>query len=695
MGKYSVIGKNLPRRDDSLRAMGKAMYTSDLSLPGMLSGKILRSPYPHAKILNIDTKKAEKLSGVKKVITGKDTPGVKYGDMLAFPPSLDEYGLAIDKVRYIGDEVAAVAAISEDIAEEALDLIEVEYEELPAVFDPVEAMKPGAPKVHDHVDNNISLKIENEFGDVDKAFKDADFIREDEFLTQPTEHAPLEPHATMASYDITGKLTLWSATQAPYYIQKHLEMTLGIKEMQIRVIKPYVGGGFGDRTDGMSSCDFCAALLSIKTGKPVKIIYTRSEEFSTSRRRHPMRLYLKSGFKKDGTVFVKHCKIISDTGAYNSTGPMVIFVPLGVLSTTYKLTDLKYEGCQIYTNNQVAGAMRGFGGPQMHYAVDLQLDLIAKDLGIDPIEIRLKNATEAGYITASKSKIGSCGFTKSLNQSRDITDWEKKWSKLSEEKGIGIGTMSFASGSNMNFSGSTHAHSSATIKIMDDGTISLLTGASDVGQGSDGTLAQIAAEELGVYLEDIRVTSADTELTPVDFGTYSSRVTMFAGNAVKNAASDAKRQLFEAVAEKLEANVKDLEAKDRRIYIKGSIERGMNFKEAVLETFKAKDGMPIIGKGFYNPPPTFNFIAGEGKPTPAHSFGSYIAEVEVDKETGEVKVKSFTAAHDCGKAINPKRVEGQLEGNIQMGLGYALSEEIYVDKGQNLNRGSLWSKGSK
>jgi 4-hydroxybenzoyl-CoA reductase subunit alpha len=682
--KFSVIGKRLPRKNDSLMATGKAMYTSDLSLPGMLYGKILRSPYPHAKILNIDTKKAERLPGVKRVITGKDTLGVKYGIMGILAHTLDEYGLAMEKVRYIGDEVAAVAATSEDIAEEALDLIEVEYEELPAVFDPMEAMNPEAPKIHEHVENNICLKIDREFGEVEKAFYEADYIREDEFFTQPVEHVPLEPHASLASYDVSGSLTLWATTQTPYHLQKNLGKTLGIKENKIRVIKPYLGGGFGDRGE-MSACDFCAALLSIKTGKHVKIMYTRAEEFNTSRRRHPMRLYLKSGVKKDGTVFVKHCRIICDTGAYNSTGHITINIPFGIITTTYRLPNIRYEGYCVYTNNQISGGMRGFGAPQLHFAVDLQLNLIAGDLGIDPIELRVKNATKAGDITANKAKIRSCGFTKCLNQSRDKTNWDKKWGKVKKRKGIGIGTMSYISGTSLNYSGSTYAHSSATIKLMDDGTISLLTGASDMGQGSDGTLAQIAAEELGVHLEDIRVTSADTELTPVDFGAYSSRTTFFAGNAVKSAASDVKRQIFEEVAKKLEANVEDLEAKDRRIYVKGSMDRGMSFTEAVLETNKARKGMPIIGKGFYNPTTTFNVVTNEGDVTPAHSFASYIAEVEVDKETGEVKVTSLTAVHDCGTAINPMRIEGQLEGSVQMGLGYVLSEKLYIDKGQNLN----------
>jgi 4-hydroxybenzoyl-CoA reductase subunit alpha len=581
--------------------------------------------------------------------------------------------------------VAAVVAIDEDTAEDALDLIEVEYEVLPEVFDPVDAMKPGAPRIHDHVENNISFKVDKEFGDVEKAFNNADYIREDEFSTQSVDHVPLESHAALANYDASGKLTLWASTQTPYLVHKHLERTLGIKEIQIRVIKPFCGGGFGDRSGGMSSCEFCAALLSIKTGKPVKIIYTRAEEFNTSPRRHPMKLYLKSGAKRDGTVFVKHYKAIIDTGAYNDLGVTTVNIPAGMLGIAYRLPNIKYNGLLVYTNTQISGAMRGNSNPQMQFAVDLQLDLIAKDLGIDPIEIRLKNARQAGDITITKAKIGSCGFTECLNKTSNEADWKKKWGKLKEGNGIGIGTMASVSGAAFNHFGTTSAYSAATIKLMDDGTISLLTGASDIGQGSDGTLAQIVAEELGVNFEDIRVTSADTELTPVDFGTYSGRVTLMSGNAIKRAATDAKKQLFDVVAEKLEANIDDLEARDRRIYVKGSPEKGMSFTDAVLATQEARNGMPIIGKGSYNPHLLFNLKTGEGNMSPAFSFGAYIAEVEVDKETGEVKAKVLTGGHDCGTAINLMRIQGQLEGSVQMGLGYALSEELFMDKGQNLN----------
>jgi 4-hydroxybenzoyl-CoA reductase alpha subunit len=684
MQDYSIIGQRLPRKEDALKATGSAEYTSDLALSGMLHGKILRSPYPHARILSIDVSKAEALSGVKKIVTGKDTLGVKYGILGLVPKSFDEQGLAMEKVRYIGDEVAAVAAIDEDTAEEALSLIRVEYEELPAVFDPFEAMKPDAPAIHNHVKNNISVAIQAEFGDIEQIFRDSDYVREDEFQTQPVDHAPMETHAAVAHYDVTNKLTLWATTQTPYFLAKHLERTLGLEKSRIRVIKPYMGGGFGESSDGMSSCDFCASLLSIKTGKPVKIKYTREEEFSVSRRRHPINLKLKTGTRKDGTITGMHLKIIEDTGAYNGFGPLSAAIPLMNLKA-YRIPVVKYDSYLVYTNNQISGAMRGHTVPQLYFGIDQHLDLIAEHLGLDPIDIRLKNATQTGDITATKSRIRSCGFSNCIRKAKEMAGWEKRKGKLKKGVGLGMGTMSFVSGASPNFFGSSSSSSSATIRLMDDGTVSLLTGASDIGQGSDDTLAQIAAEELGVQLEDIRITSADTEITPVDFGSFSSRVTMFAGNAVKYAAYDAKQQLFEAVAIKLEANMEDLEAKNRRIYIKGNPDKGMSFIDAIAAAQRAKKGVPVIGKGVFDPPHVMNPGKLLGDLSPAYSFGAYIAEVEVDTKTGKIKLNDLVCAHDCGTAINPMRVEGQLEGSVHMGIGYTLSEELLQRNGLNLN----------
>lgn len=683
MAEFSVVGKNIPRKTDPLRATGGAKYTGDIYLPGMLYGKMLRSPYPHARILNIKTDKAKSLPGVKCVVTGKDTLGINYGFVCSIPPLMDQYGIAVDKVRFIGDVVAAVAAIDEDTAAEALDLIDVGYEVLPAVFDPLEAMRPGAPQIHEHVEKNISVEINREFGEVDRAFNEADYIREDEFTTQSVDHCPMETNTIIASYDLSGKLTVWVSLQSPYYLQKLLERTLGLKDTQVRVITPYVGGGFGEKGE-MHPIHFCAALMSMKTAMAVKMSHTREEEFAMSTKRHPSRIYIKSGVKKDGTVNVVQVKAVLDTGAYNSIGPITINLIDGAPFATYRIPNVRYNGQLVYTNNQVSGAMRGHAHIQMQFALDSQFDLIAEQLGIDPIEIRLKNATQAGDVTANGGKIGSCGFTDCLQQVRDLTGWKNRWGSLDRGKGLGIGTMCFISGASANFFGATPAHSAANVRLMEDGTVTLLTGVSDVGQGCEDTLAQIAAEELGILYQDIRVVAADTEITPVDYGSYSSRVTMMGGNAALRAAADAKRQLFEVVADKLEANVEDLEAKERMVYVKGSPEKGMSFKEAVLAHQAAKEGQPLIGQGTYNPP-AFDMMTGEGNVTPAFAFGANIAELEVDEETGIVRVLNFTTTHDGGRAISPMRAAGQLEGAIQMGLGQALSEELLYDKGQNLN----------
>jgi 4-hydroxybenzoyl-CoA reductase subunit alpha len=390
MQEYSVIGKSLPRKDAVLKVTGEAKFTDDIILPRMLYGKILRSPYPHARILNIHTSKAEKLSGVKGVITGKNTPGIKYAflDHPGIPP--DQYPLAIDKVRYIGDEVAAVAAIDEDIAEEALCLIEVEYEKLPAVFDPVEAMKSSAPKIHD-VEDNLGSKFFWDFGDVEKGFNEADYIREDEFITNPVTHCCMEPHTALANFNPSGKLTLWASKQNPFPCRLRLAKTLGLPANQVRVISTYVGGGFGGKGD-LVGADFCSTLLSKNTGRPVRISYTRAEEFTSTRQRHPMILYIKTGVKKDGTLVAKYCKNISDTGAYNSTGPIALYLTGSFLIATYRVPNARYEGYSVYTNKSVRGAMRGHGAPQARFADDSQMDMIAEDLGLDPIEIRLKTS---------------------------------------------------------------------------------------------------------------------------------------------------------------------------------------------------------------------------------------------------------------------------------------------------------------
>ena len=391
--ELNVVGKRLPMHDAAAKAKGTAQFTDDITFPGMLHGRILRSPFAHAKILNIDTSKALKLPGVKGVVTGTDIPDRLYGIV---PKARDEYALAKGKVRYIGDEVAAVCAIDPEIAEEALELIEVDYEELPAVFDPFESKKEGAPVIHEGIKNNTSFAIKKEFGDVNKAFAESDAVFEDSFFSQPVNHAPLEPHAAIAQYDpLKGEVTLWSSTQIPFFLRRNLSNTLQIPESRVRVIKPKVGGGFGQKID-MFAKDFCAAWFAMHLGKPVKFTYDREEVFICTRQRHPMYITVKTGMKKDGTILAQEFKSYADGGAYNSTAPTMMALSCFFLMIPYKVPNLFYEGYHIYTNKPVGGAMRGHGIPQARFAVERQLDLMADRLGLDPTEIRLKNSIHAG-----------------------------------------------------------------------------------------------------------------------------------------------------------------------------------------------------------------------------------------------------------------------------------------------------------
>ena len=678
--EYCLIGKPIPRIDAKEKAMGKALYADDLRLPGMLCGMILRSPLPHAKILSIDTSKAAKSPGVKAVIAGEDTLKIKYGVISRSPRYMDEYPLAVDKVRFIGDEVAAVAATDPDIALEALHLIRVEYEELPAVFDPEEAQRSGAPQLHDHAPGNISREFHIKKGDSGKAFLESDLVREDVFKTQSATHAYLEPHAALATWDLRGKLTLYTSTQTPYYVQQHLALTLGIAPENVRVIKPFVGGGFGGKSDGMAALDFSAALLARKTGRPVKIVYSRDEEFTAGRRKHPVTITMKTGVRKDGTLLARQCKAVLDGGAYCSLGPLTT-VLMGTFQTLpYRFEHYQYDGYRIYTNKPPCGAMRGHGGPQVHFAQDLQMDMIAEELGIDPVEMAMRNGLRTGDETAAGFKIISSGFCECLEKVAEATSWREKRRlrrvNRSKAYGMGLGCGGFPSGAGFYFNNTTSAHSSVAIKAGEGGGVIVLTGASDIGQGSDSILCQIVAEVLGLSLEDIHLVSADTELTPPDMGTYSSRVTVAAGNAALRAAKLVREKLFEVVSEKLGRKIEDLVARDREILVEENPDLSVSFSEAIALYQTKHQGSSLLVETSYNSPDPMS---------PTYSFGAHVAEVEVDLKTGQVKVVKMTVGHDCGQPLNPLSVEGQIEGCIAMGMGYTLSENLCIEEGQTLN----------
>lgn len=676
MAELAVIGKRVPRIDGPLLARGRARFTGDLTVPGMLYGKIARSPYPHARITGIDVSKALKLPGVKAILTGQDVPRRKYG---FFP---DEYPLALDKVRFVGDEVAAVAATCEDIAAEAIEMISVRYEVLPAVFDPQEAMQPGAPQLHEGVQNNVSSSPAFHWGNIELGFAEADYVREDTFSTAAQLHSAMEPHGALASYDPdTGELTVWSSTQGAYLLSKNLAQALGMPVGKIRVIKPYVGGGLGGKWD-MCKADVCASLLSMKTCRPVKLVYGREEVVMATRQRHPMIIRIKTGVKRDGTIVAKDCTLVADGGAYNSLGPYVIVTTGTKLAMLYRIPHIRYQGYRILTNNPVAGPFRGFGQIQLRFADESQLDIIARDLGIDPVELRLRNAVVPNYTTANKRVITSCGFRETIQRAAELIHWQEKPGK-GKPRGKGLGCNDYVSGSRLPFQPDS---SNAFVRISEDGSITVLTGAADIGQGSDTTLAMLAAEEMGVPLEDVKIVAADTKTTPADMGTFASRVSFVAGKAVMAAAADAKRQLFETVADRLEAHPRDLDIRDRRIFVKGSPEKGIGLAEGVRISIQAGKGIDVLGKGYYSPVTTMSDMkTAEGNPSPAYSFGTQAFEIEVDPETGQIDVLNVSAAYDCGRALNPLSLEGQVEGSVVCGLGEALCEERVSKAGQTLN----------
>ena len=675
MNNYSVIGKRVHRIDGMEKVTGNAKYTFDLVLPNMLYGKILRSIHPHAKIVNIDTTQAEKMIGVKAVVTGKDTLGRKNGIWRRFPELCDEEILCRTKVRFVGDPVAAVAAIDEDTAEEACQLIKVEYEELPAVFDPLEAIKEDAPQIHEGVELNINVTRHIEWGDVDEAFKHCDYIREDRFKTQSQHHVCMETHDAVASFDYNGKLTVWTSTQSSYYIQRLLADMLELREGDIRVIKPPTGGGLGSKFE-LDSPQFCASLLSMKLCRPVKIVLTRAEEFTATKRRTPMHYFSKIGAKKDGTFLAKEVRVLTEGGAYTGMGATALYLTGFFSSFPYKYPNYRYDGYRVYTNTAPTSACRGFGAPQSTFVGESQIDMVAEVLGIDPIEIRRKNGMTPNYEVPGQAFIQSCELHQSLDKTEEHI---KQRGKLPPNHGIGIACYGFMSGGIFNWFDTPYAFSSALVRINIDGKVDLFTGACEIGQGSDTTLSMICAEELGVRLDDIRIHSGDTGICPADLGSWGSRETLMNGNAVKMAAADAKRQLMAFAAAKLGANiVYDLNMKDRWFHLVDRPEKGFSYYDIVKGLIRGNDGEAIIGRGHYTP-------HRKGMISPAYSFGVQAVEVEVDPETGRYKLVNVSTAHESGTVINPVGIEGQLEGAIMMAGGYGLCEDQPMVKGKILN----------
>ncbi len=673
--EFKVINTHVHNVDGVAKVTGRATYTFDVKLPNMLYGKILRSPHPHAKILKIDYSRAMELPGVMGVVTGKeDTLGIKQGIWRRYKDLCDEQILPVDKVRYIGEPVAAVAAITEEIAEKALDYIDVDYEVLPAVYEPLEAIKKEAPEIHEGFERNINVTRHIEWGDVEAAFDEADYIREDWFKCGGQAHMCMETRAAVSSFT-DGKLTIYHSNQSPYYLQALMAGVLDMREGDIRVISTYVGGGFGGKFE-LDGAIFCSAVLSRKLHRPVKIVYTREEDFIASKRRTPMFYYVRTGVKKDGTFCAREAKVFTNGGAYTGMGATALYLTGFFHSFPYRWKGYRYDGYRVYTNTLPSTSMRGFGAPQAMFTSEQQIEWIAADLGLDPIEMRRKNSHYEGYEVPGQATIASCGIDQCYDE---IKKWIKDKGKLPENRAIGLSACGFMSGGIFNWFDTPYAFSAAMISINQDGTVELYVGAQEIGQGSNTTLAIIAAETLGVKMEDIKVHSGDTDFCPPDLGAWGSRQTLMTGNAVKMACEDAKKQLLEfAYAQSGYNIVYDLDIKDRWVHAIARPERGYDYGELVKKALRGKDGMKIVGRGYYTP-------HRKGMISPAYSYMLQGVEVEIDEETGKIKLIDSLTAHDCGQPINHLGLIGQLEGAFSMAAGYGYLEYMPYEDGKLMN----------
>ena len=672
--QFSVVGKRQPRLDGPLKATGRSQFTDDVILPGMLHGRIVRSSIPRGKIVKLDTSAAEKLPGVKAVITHQDTNSMMYGS--------DQFLLSDDRVNCFGDEIAAVAAVDEDTAWEAAELIKVEYEPLPPVFSVEDAAAEGAPLLHEYNENNFADDLSMNFGDGEKAFSEAQHIRTDKYTVHPSHSCFSEHHTVLADYSLPDQLTIWTPIQASIHIQMNMSFKLGLPASSVRIMNLNTGGAFCGRGADKPH-HYIAALLSRKAGKPVKIRCSADEEFIVYHGGGTYNFSLKTGVMKDGAIKAIETDLLLDCGAYMGSQFIVLRFLGFTLQMLYKLEASRFRGRLVYTNNPPYFFHHGTGMVALRFALGSQLDLIAQDLGIDPVELRQINAVEKGYTTPSKSYYASCGLKECIQKVSRKSGWKKKYGKLQPYRGIGIGCgMIRAGGKGM----LDHDTSSAFIKIEEDGRASLFTGLPDMGQGSHTAMAMIAAETLGITPDTIKVIAGDTDVTPFDMGAISQRGTFTTGNAVISAALDARKQIEKTAAEKLGVKPSQLIFRDRTIYPKGKPEQAVSFEDMVYETLHSREGRYIMGKGFYNPPTEgVDTMSFEGNPSLAYSFGAQIAEVEVNPETGEVTLLKMTVAHDVGRAINPLAVEGQMDGQVFSGVGQTLFEECVMENGQVLN----------
>lgn len=687
----TVIGVDVPRVDGPVKVTGAAQYTADVELPGMVYAKVLRSPYPHARVLRIDASKAEQLAGVVAVLTREDLKGINpyFGPIVKDQPIV-----AIDRVCFVGDIVAAVAAEERDIAEEALDLIEVEYEALPAVFDPVKAMEPDAPVIHPQLQRaetklDVGFELETnsnvlsvyhvEDGDLASGFKEADEIFEDVYTTPKIQHAHMEPHAATGFWDPFGKLVVYSSTQTPSKIRTQLAEIFGMPQSMVRVIVPFVGGGYGAKTH--ARLEPLAATLARKARRPVQWVLTREEVFLTAHL-HAAVVKIRTGVKRDGKLVARKVEAFYDTGAYAISGVSTSKNGGEVSGGPYRIPNQSLTSYCIYTNTPPTGPYRGFGVPQVCWAYESQMDDIARRLGIDPLELRLKNLVKEGDVFVTGDKLVSVGISDCLRQVADAIGWQ---GKPEQDEKVQSGPLVRGKGlAVMIKTTMTPSNSAAIVRMNADGSAVLLTSSVEIGQGTLTSLAQIVAEELGLPMERVTVTFPDTDVTPYDQSTSSSRTVFSMGNAAQQAARQVRYQLLEIGAKVLEASTDDLELSEEFVQVKGVPERRLT----ISQLFLARFGMPVgslVGSYNFQTTGEVDSHSGKGKASAFWFLSACAAEVEVDRETGKVKVDRVVISVDAGRAVNPRQCHLQNEGSMIMSLGSSLFEEMVFDNGQPIN----------
>jgi len=671
----------VPQVNAREKVRGQAQYVGDMKVPGMLHAKVLRSPHPHARIVHVDISRAKALRGVKAVVTGADTPARLWG-----PIKKEHRILATGKVRFAGEEVAAVAAVDEATALDALELIRVEYEPLPAVLDPEAALQPGAPEVHQGT-GNVAREIRINRGDVDAGFQRAAAVHEATYDVSYQYHAYMEPMGTLVVPDGSGRLTVYAPTQSVFFTRELIAEALDMAPSAIRVIQTVIGGAFGGKLTEDAQSPI-AAFLALRSGKPVRLVNNRLEDFLGARSSIPTRVWLKMGLAKDGEIVAKDSVILSDNGAYSGLAPEMVLVTAFRLDCLHRLQNVRAHARLVFTNKIPSGTFRAFGTQQAAFPLDSHLTVLAGMIGMDPVEVHLRNAIRQGDTSVHGWYMGSCGLADCVKTAAEGIGWARKHGRGRDgggtvRRGVGLGTGLHVTANRQlaNWDGST-----AVIKINEDGRVNLITGESDLGQGSNTVLAQMCAAELGVPLEHITVGLPDTDTSPFCFGTFASRVTILAGNAVVMAAREARQKLLSVASEKLEASPSDLRIENGTIHVVGLAEHGMTVAEAARLHIFRKGGEGIYTRATYDAPTEMaDKQTFYGNVAPAYSFAAQAVEVEVDTETGQVNVLDSFVADDCGKAINPMTVEGQIHGAVMQGIGWALYENFVFEDGRLAN----------